>query len=950
MSLVPFTRSGRVPGVSHVHRTRNPFTGRWIVVNGPTYRRIIEYPEIIGLPNGALVVDPDTLTMVVTRIIDPSTGLEEDRLAEVDFGEDARIHFLAALGGGPLNWDLLMEDADLWFAEWGVQVQIGPYTARRDRGITEGPEVQRPGDAILANDPVVLPFTNVMMNPGDDDLCVSRFLSAYQCKEAICPKPTIHDLYKYCVNQRRYIEVFDVWGGMYMSHDPPNGTASSPFVMRAVVYRGHLYPMYMNAKNPEFVTRVVGTYIDRADFIKELKQRNIGWFQVNDRFLVGKNSYMRMGIYEQVVQLPDGTFGRPLPPKMLNKNMLDICAMIPKYTWNTDVLRSIKWRLMGLYKSGSPRLTHDADTSLFIGIDMTKCYYNVLRRLCISGRMPVPDPFETIWRDPASATDSGSPLNRWTLVLTNYAPAAYGLRTNLMLHSTFALLRESGVTDLEIELVLDMPYKSFPLAFSKAILDIKEDDKQSQKDIAQLVGLCGKVSEQVMTCMGAEGMSENEISHYCTEYDFAFPGPHSSYLIRNRPGYFPTNQYHIAQAVVLFANEQVIRMMTRFNCLPVRIHTDGLVYLRHDLVWAGWRSPATVLRRAMELSFYPWHDEPVKVTPPHTPMPVRVTSSRVPTESKFPLNMTFQGPPGTGKTTRALNEDHDLVVSFSNRNVRRLAAHTKAPCMTMHKAFKMIPSLDRQPDFSTVAGKCVVVDEAQALSRKMWSFMMHAYQNHGTRFIFAMDPRQLPPVNETPVPHEHAFYGNITVLTKDYRNDYMLCSIRELAWSGGFVPRVTGPLEGIMTFINIAYSNPEVDIVNEVLSLHFGRRFGDSGPYIVDRPDPAKGLFMSMIFERYDNVMTNLDSGMFTEMSVEYLEKHFTWAWCTTVHKRIGSESREPITIWGCVDGSRMLTDRNVLYTAITRAFSYDQLIFRGDMIADADLYYHERPKDGQMM
>lgn len=926
MANVPRTRSGRVPAVPRPY-VRNPLTNRRVVVNGPTYRRIAagNYPGLVLTAAGGVAVDiSDMDTCTVVAIANPSPPpATQRRNAMQALTPAAAQHAQDVITQGiPLNWDTLTAGFDGWYQMWAVEVEIGPYL------FVQNQPVQIPGNAVgdiqLAdNRALSLPFTNVDRNAGDNNECVRRFFEGFDVPEWDHREPSVQNILNFAFERGIDLLLYDAWGQEMAGTFPASEDTTNREVLRGIIYRGHIYPVTTNGP-PVFVSKPHWRYASDMQMRCLLAEEGRAWYQLGDTYYVGPGEgeselRMPMGVYRPENDQPEIDVWQPWMQKWF--------AGFQSYPWASKTVQQIKHGLMPLYFDGLPNIVNVCD---LISIDVTRCYWTVLCQLLTNHDFGVPDPFLSEWR-PINELERQDPNGRYFFLLADPVPEL-GLRTTLVCDKTYRLLVSMGYNDKRTHYL--MLRRSSSVCKPSVSREIRTcTDPDMQKGVATIIGMCGKVNEHAQTWFSVYGCGDAERKYYESTYGFKDAG---TCMYRSNSEHFARHLFHIHMQVILRANYEVIRKISEIKQLagglmPLRVKTDSLTYSRMNLRTPFHRRAEDRLAVVMEpaANCLTWHFEPT-VLPTVRPkmMPLRYVQSLLVDDYSSSHNITYIGPPGTGKTTTAMASfKPDYIASFSNKNARRLGG------ITVHALFNMVPHLDySQPNFERVRDALVFVDEAQCLSRDIWGVFMHAYDHYNTRFVFAMDPNQLGPVGEYRVPDSHPFYGNIRRMTVDHRNDVELQEMRDSVLDGTFVPLLDN--NAPLTDVNIAYSNRGVDSVNALVAQAKGLSFGDDGPYISTLNVLHMGIAKSQIFERKNGVMKCIDSGSIVRLTVADLRRYkFKWAWCTTIHKRIGTEVPEtqPITVWEVEPGNAIMRDKSVMYTAITRAFSYSQLIFRSN-------------------
>ncbi len=909
----------------------NPFTHRAIIVGGRTFTAVLEGAPRVDFVNNQLVFTlnrPGTRHHLVgiemQRITNPSDGNVEPRhegLGVTDNGAQMLQDVIDG-NGGDLDWDAFRgEIADAWYGRQLHAFTFGPYhftapTPQQPNGTMELLNRNIVHDwaengvmPLLANEPVRLPFTNVLLNSGDNDSCVDRFLGLALGPEERTPIGII----RICERRQIPCKLYDVWGGVWFRTPRDMAVPDDRVPLSAVVYAGHIYPT-TDGGPPMLISRPIHTHEDATNelMFRAEQTQNALYFQRGQAHYIATPQDARdLSSMENFV--PDGVHvGDPAMKEWMD----DLIRAVPRFGWDFDTLRILKEALHALHKDTIPTNAYHAYT----GIDMDKCYYNCLKSLAKDRRLWTTSVF-CRWQ-PVTPDEHDTLIPVWNELYLLSAESAvhleqYGIRSNLVTAGMLSMLRRVRNQRYPNGHVLRATHRLRTISNANMCKDIDEelakweDHLDWQKEYAVVNGIFGRISNVMAYWFSVNGCTTGELQHYAERYGFQVYG--GELMNRTSDDVVIRNRFHIHAAVVLEANEQVLRIMlenqTALGILPSKIKVDSLIYPTVAATMRpGLRTPPG------------WH-----VTVPTPPaIPVTVMPQRLVNPSMLPdtmyENCTYIGPPGTGKTHAALRRSFDIAVCYSNKGARRVGGHT------IHSAF-MVWDEDGWPSFERVKDAVVFVDEAQCVSRKLWAMFYEAYLLHNTRFIFAMDLDQLPPVNEPRV-QITPFHGEIIHMTTDYRNDDGLQSMRALVLDGLFRPMITRHTDHY-TRVNIAYFNRTCKRVNELLLEQEGRSHGDDGiPYIAKNTSKRHGWMKNEMFRRTNGVMisTMREDFRVEELDKEAVVQHFHVAYCTTIHKQIGETIVEPFTIW---DACHPLFDKPLMYTAVTRAMSCDQITFR---------------------
>jgi exodeoxyribonuclease V alpha subunit len=339
------------------------------------------------------------------------------------------------------------------------------------------------------------------------------------------------------------------------------------------------------------------------------------------------------------------------------------------------------------------------------------------------------------------------------------------------------------------------------------------------------------------------------------------------------------------------------------------------------------------------------------------------------------------GGPGTGKTTtlRAvirLLESHELryaLASPTGRAAKRLAEATGRPAQTIHRLLAYSPKEGwGYNEDHPLEVDALVIDEASMLDMMLFNVVLSALPPHA-HLLLVGDIDQLPSVGAGDVlrdviASEAAFVTRLNIIFRQAETSLIVSNAHKI--NTGELPDLTN--KGTDFFI-FKVETPE-DAANMVVDLVMNRvptKFGfdrdrdiqvlapmykgNIGIEILNQRlqqalNPpgrnAERKIGSAIFRVGDRVMqtrNNYDKGVFNgdigtiysidldeqaftirfdEMLVEYsyqeCDDDLTHAFCISTHKSQGSEY--PVVVMPVMRQHYMMLQRNLLYTAITRA------------------------------
>jgi exodeoxyribonuclease V alpha subunit len=341
------------------------------------------------------------------------------------------------------------------------------------------------------------------------------------------------------------------------------------------------------------------------------------------------------------------------------------------------------------------------------------------------------------------------------------------------------------------------------------------------------------------------------------------------------------------------------------------------------------------------------------------------------------------GGPGTGKTTclkaliTALEAQHTsyALASPTGRAAKRLSEATGRPARTIHRLLE--PSSDREfkrNEENPLDVEFLVVDEASMLDLLLTNHLLKAVRP-GTQVLFVGDVDQLPSVgagdvlrdiissgvgpvarlvtifrqaaNSQIVTNAHLInQGRMPVFSKE-GGDFFLFPAEDAAAAADWVVKVVAEripekfgfdaLREIQVLAPVYRGPAGVSMLNERLQ----ERLNPAAPGKAERRlfgiNYRAGDKVMQTLNNYDKDVFNGDIGFIRSidvvehaLSVDFDAREVTYDWnevdelalayVITVHKAQGSEF--PVVVMPIVPQHYMMLQRNLLYTAITRARS----------------------------
>lgn len=340
------------------------------------------------------------------------------------------------------------------------------------------------------------------------------------------------------------------------------------------------------------------------------------------------------------------------------------------------------------------------------------------------------------------------------------------------------------------------------------------------------------------------------------------------------------------------------------------------------------------------------------------------------------------GGPGTGKTTsmRALirilqvKKKKVILAAPTGRAAKRLSETTGAPATTIHRLLNLRPggksAFDRD---NPLDADMVIVDEASMLDVLLMNRLLQAIPN-GAHLLLVGDTDQLPSVGAGSVLNDIVTSEVVPVVRLQHifrQSEGSAIVTNAHRINQGQMP-LTGREVSDFFFFSEMDTEKCAELLVELVAERIPRKFGvdpikdiqvlapmhrtEAGvgslnerlQAVLNPPDPKKaerkyggktfriGDKVMQLKNNYDKEVFNGDSGIITEVDavdqvinlrledgriVEYdfaeLDE-LSLAYAVSVHKSQGSEY--PVVVMPLVGGHYMMLQRNLVYTAVTRA------------------------------
>ncbi len=341
--------------------------------------------------------------------------------------------------------------------------------------------------------------------------------------------------------------------------------------------------------------------------------------------------------------------------------------------------------------------------------------------------------------------------------------------------------------------------------------------------------------------------------------------------------------------------------------------------------------------------------------------------------------LVITGGPGTGKTTiikgiiKALEESgcEILLAAPTGRAARRLAESTGREAKTIHRMLEYNPSEGfsnfGRNEYEPLQADVVIVDEASMLDVLLTNYLLRALPT-GCRFVLVGDVDQLPAVGAGNVLSDIIRSGSMPVirLTQVFRqHDQSSIVINAHKINSGVVPRLNEAADFVFVDLEdeqqaaqrianlyvqklTQYSQAEIQVLspmhkqvcgvqnlNKLLQETVNPECEDKQELNTFKYMLREGDKVMQIKNNYEKDVFNGDIGIITTIDgsnvhVEYPERmgavvyekgeldELELAYAISVHKSQGSEYK--CVLLAMVMGHYIMLQRNLLYTAITRA------------------------------
>ena len=153
----------------------------------------------------------------------------------------------------------------------------------------------------------------------------------------------------------------------------------------------------------------------------------------------------------------------------------------------------------------------------------------------------------------------------------------------------------------------------------------------------------------------------------------------------------------------------------------------------------------------------------------------------------FNLNKSYTGAPGSGKTYN-IKKNHifDHSASITNVCANNMNSNDDVNIIratTVYSLLSLFNVENIHANFKKYGNKIIWIDEFSMIQNFMWNYIYILSKVYKTKFIFSGDINQIGPIGEEKINIKSSFFkklfGDMKILTKDYRNDEFLIILRD---------------------------------------------------------------------------------------------------------------------------------------------------------------------------
>jgi len=531
-----------------------------------------------------------------------------------------------------------------------------------------------------------------------------------------------------------------------------------------------------------------------------------------------------------------------------------------------------------LLKNGIKALGYSKSSDIEVGftIDCNKCYYSTATNpeyIKWYGIFNIFDEFKKY---------NGEVLTEYSFYTVKCDATKYGITSNVVGGRTLLALISLGVS-LEITSVLTPGSKKLwehSVIASAFSTDHKAFNKYN--------GMCGKTEANGSTTIRiTNGRERDWLLKDHTDFSVSQFDP--EIITRSFSFEKVSGLLHRYLAVIDAGCARVLNTIRSIGKEVLKIKTDSLTYANSVPVPIGWKIEE-FKRSSYTSNGNTYH---IKLD-----------------EVKYTRNICYLGAPGTGKSYTVKNEhNYDYAAAFTNKAALNCCSET-VKGQTLHTLF----NLQSTKKFNYLQDKTVWIDEISMIPRWIWAYILEAYLNLNTTFIFSGDFNQTSPVGEQPL-RVIPFLGEVITLSIDHRNCNEIIKLREDILNNEKIEVEYSKTEYPLT--NIAFTNSKVAEINAAVVLQNGIEWGSVGSKVI-----AKETIKSFGIVKNKNYLIE-EGSTILGIPFDTISNKFEWGYCNTIHKSQGDTITD---VLGIHEFSGM--SKEIKYTAITRACIYSNIRF----------------------
>ena len=336
---------------------------------------------------------------------------------------------------------------------------------------------------------------------------------------------------------------------------------------------------------------------------------------------------------------------------------------------------------------------------------------------------------------------------------------------------------------------------------TKGLTEGTKEYKDKLNQIRIYIGLVAKYQSVNFTSIIGMGTEDHELLNFNSNYEvwkkanlYEEDDLVGATYTRESTTKKSINGCHIRNYIVSYTNRILLRNMIRIyektKKLPVKIVTDCIGYEEEQELVDNDKfklqvDPLTtpINKQQLPIKKENLKKYNVKVTRQYhniTEIQKQILEN---IEKKITKNKTITGAPGTGKThvMKQHPKIYDMCATITNMCKRNMDdnAQTLYSLLLQHNATR-----NRLANiYERLKLRRIWIDEFSMIPNKYWNILFDACMYYRTTLFLTGDINQIPPIHSDRIklknPIVKLFFGEVTTLTKDYRNDDGIIKIRD---------------------------------------------------------------------------------------------------------------------------------------------------------------------------